>query len=395
MTEPPTFRGRQLVVDGRAALLLGGQLHNSVPSSSRHNESAVARVADMHARLVIGSASWAQVEPEEGSFDFSTVDAQLDHARAHGLRMALIWFGAFKNAGSTFAPGWVRSDPQRFPRAVIEKKGDIAWTYAGQTAKPVLSVFSPELRDADRRAFCSMMQHLADHDADHTIVMVQVQNEVGLLGDSRDRCPLALAAWDDLVPTPLVERLGMTAGSWEAVFGTGPEADEMFMAWAFADYCNDLARAAKAIKPLPMYVNAWQGPQPGQPLPGDYPSGGPTVNVLDVWKVAAPSLDLLAPDISMTSRRPSRRMPARTTRSSSRKRDSEQGRCSTRSAITTRWASPSSASTMVVQTANSLRPIASWGHWRNRSSVLSRRAVSKAFCSRTNGQRRSPSAATT
>ena len=53
--------------------------------------------------------------------------------------------------------------------------------------KPVLTVFSPDLLDADRRAFVRFIEHLAEADPDHTVVMVQVENEVGLLRDSRDR----------------------------------------------------------------------------------------------------------------------------------------------------------------------------------------------------------------
>ena len=73
------------------------------------------RLAAMGIRTVIGAASWAQVEPVEGEFDFSTVDAQIEAARTRGMRLVLIWFGAFKNAGSTYAPGWVRGEPGALP----------------------------------------------------------------------------------------------------------------------------------------------------------------------------------------------------------------------------------------------------------------------------------------
>ena len=318
----PELRGGQFVLDGRPALLLGGQLHNSLPSSPAHVVDALRHVRGMHVGMVVGSANWAQVEPTEGVFDFDTVDAQLREARKNDLRLVLIWFGAFKNAASTYAPRWVRADTTRYPRAKLRPNPDTAWTYAGQTHKPVLSVFSRDLRDSDQRAFCRLMDHLAEHDTDHTVVMVQVENEVGVLGDSRDRSSVATDAWNADVPARLLDHLKgvdesasplleswtrkgrRTIGSWPQVFGESLDVDEAFMAWAFADYCESLAGAGKAIKALPMYANAWLGPQPGQPEPGDYPSGGPAERVLDIWKVAAPSLDLLAPDLYVDDVKP-------------------------------------------------------------------------------------------
>lgn len=306
----------QLVVDGEPTLLLGGQLHNSAASDQEHLRRALDHLADMGVGTVIGSAGWAQVEPAEGTFDFSPVDAQIAAARDHGMRLVLIWFGAFKNAASTFAPRWVRSDAGRFPRAVVNKVSRQVFTYPGAMPKPVLSVFSSELLAADRAAFVALMQHLAAADPEHVVVMVQVENEIGLLGDSRDRTPAADEAWAEQVPKELVSHLEesadhlgadlaelwgrsvrRTTGTWSEVFGVGWEAEEVFMAWAFGSYAEALAEAGKAVKDLPMYVNAWLGPQPGQSRAGEYPSGGPTSRVLDVWKAAAPSLDLLAPDI--------------------------------------------------------------------------------------------------
>jgi hypothetical protein len=57
-----------------------------------------------------------------------------------------------------------------------------------------------------------------------------------------------------------------------------------------------VAAAGKAVYPLPMYANAaLRNPLNPGPASG-YESGGPTDNVLSIWKAAAPSLDLLAPD---------------------------------------------------------------------------------------------------
>lgn len=311
-----TTTGQQLVVDGKPVLLLGGQLHNSTPSSPVYARPVWERLAAMGLRTVIGNVSWSQVEPEEGRFDFSTVDGQIGEARDRGMRLILIWFGAYKNAASTYAPRWVREDHHRFPRAVVHPRGRPAFTYPGAMPKPVLSVFGPDLLDADRRAFTRFITHLAATDPEHVVVMVQVENEVGVLGDSRDRSELAEQSWNAPVPEALIEHLitreeGLRpelsalwarqgrrrSGTWPEVFGEDWQAEEVFMAWGFASYVGALTAAGKAVKPLPMYANAWLGPQPGQPHAGDYPSGGPVGRVIDVWKAAAPALDFVSPDI--------------------------------------------------------------------------------------------------
>lgn len=306
-------RGFRLLHDGRPALLLGGQVHNSSSSSRRSIAESFAHVRRMNGNTVLAPVSWALLEPEEGTFDLTLVDAMLEAARANGLRLVLLWFGAFKNAASTYAPTWVRADAGRFPRAVVDARRRTAFTYPGATAKPVLSVFSTALRDADAAAFETLMRHLAVADAEDTVAMVQVENESGLLSDSRDRGPLAERAWNAAVPAELLDRLGsggssavhdlwhergqIRAGSWPEVFGDDARADEVFMAWAFSSYVEHLARRGRAVKRVPMYANAWLGPQPGQDRPGQYPSGGPASPVIEVWRSGAPSLELVGPDL--------------------------------------------------------------------------------------------------
>ncbi|MGR0219995.1 beta-galactosidase [Agromyces sp. ZXT2-6] len=300
---------------GAPALLVGGQVFNSASSSPKAIVDSFAHVRRVGSNVVLSPVSWAISEPAEGAFDFTLVDVMLAEARRNDLRLVLLWFGAFKNAASTYAPTWVRGNPERFPRAVVEPKGMQAFTYEGATAKPVLSVFSPELREADAKAFEALVRHLVDADPDGTVVMVQVENESGILSDSRDRNALAEAAWAAPVPSELVAHVRATpagstsarslwdangsaeSGSWSQVFGDTPAAEEVFMAWAIATYVEHLAARGQAIADIPMYANAWLGPQPGQDTPGQYPSGGPASTVLDVWRAAAPSLSFLGPDI--------------------------------------------------------------------------------------------------
>ncbi len=312
----PVIRGRQLLVDGKPYLAIGGELHNSSTSSPAYMEPVWEKLQKMHVRTVVSTVTWEDLEPEEGKFDYTTLDAQIEQARQRDMRLVLIWFGAFKNAGSTYAPTWVRQDTVRFPRALVRAQLKEAFTYKGAMPRPVLSVFTPALMNADRFAFVALMQHLAKIDTNHRVIMVQVNNEVGLLRDSRDRSPQAEAAWQQPVPPALLRYLVQyqtrlkpellavwsrqgrrRAGSWSEVFGNDWQADEIFMAWHFARYTETLAAAGRKALDLPMYANAWLGPQEGQPNAGQYPSGGPAKRVLDIWHAAAPSLALLAPDI--------------------------------------------------------------------------------------------------
>jgi hypothetical protein len=262
----------QLEIDGEPTVLLGGQVHNSSTSTVAAIESSFAKVAQLNFNFVIAPISWAQFEASEGGFDFNLVEHIVRVAKLHSLKVALIWFGAFKNARSTYAPSWVRADRARFPRALTAPD-------APEAKDPTLSVFSEELLQADKRAFAELVGYLDQYDTDHQVVMIQIENEVGLLGASRDHSLQANLAW---------EQSGK-ADNWQE--------HEKFMAERFARYCNELAVAGKARKKLPMFVNAWLGPQPGQDHAGQWPSGGPSALVLDTWKKYAPDIDMLCPDI--------------------------------------------------------------------------------------------------
>lgn len=304
----------QLIVDDAPYLVLGGELHNSSSSSPTYMEPVWARLGAAGLRTVITPVTWQLIEPQEGEFDFRTLDDQLVQARKQGIRIVLLWFGSYKNAESTYAPSWVRGDEHRFPRAT--RDGHRLLTGRFTLDAPILSVFGENLVAADSRAFAALMRHLREVDEERTVVMVQVQNEVGLLGDSRDRSELAEKMWSSPVPRKLVnglverganlrdhvrqvwERNGSrTEGTWKEVFGARSEAEEIFMSWAFARFVDRVAVAGTTEYPLPMFTNAWLGPQPNAAAAGQYPSGGPVARMMDVWKLGAPTLALLAPDI--------------------------------------------------------------------------------------------------
>jgi beta-galactosidase GanA len=206
---------------------------------------------------------------------------------------------------SSYVPGWVKRDSARFPRALLPAGAGVE----------ILSAFSESNLRADVHAFTALMKHVRAIDAaQSTVLMVQVENEVGMLPTAREHGAEASARFAQAVPRALVDYLvahrsslvpalraqwqasgAKTAGSWSALFGTGPASEELFTAWHLARYVEAVAAAGKAAYPLPLYTNVAFN-RPGK-QPGEYPSGGPLPHLIDIWKAAAPSLDFLAPDI--------------------------------------------------------------------------------------------------
>jgi beta-galactosidase GanA len=245
------------------------------------------------------------MEPEEGRFDFSLVDGLIQDARRYNLHLIMIWFGSWKNGKSTYQPVWIKTNQQRFP-IIQDEKGK---------GLPTLTTLSDTNRDADARAFAGLMRHIREVDGDaHTVIMIQVENEVGVLGLSRDHSPVANQAFAGTVPNEFMDYLRKhkntlipelrkrwedagfkTSGSWEEVFGAGMETDKLFMAWNYARYVGYVAAAGKAEYPLPMFVNTWL--RQGKDKPGDYPSGGALPEVMDAWRAGGPAIDILSPDV--------------------------------------------------------------------------------------------------
>ena len=306
----------QLIVDGKPFLMFAGELGNSTSSSPEYMKPIWPKLADANLNTVLAAVTWELIEPQEGKFDFSLVDDLIKDARRYNLRLVLLWFGSWKNGVSTYVPVWVKTDCTRFPRA----------RDANDKALEILSTFSDAARDADAKAFGALMRHIKEVDGkQHTVIMMQVENESGVLGDSRDRSKPANEAYSKPVPKELMDYLqkhkdkllpeihnawessGFKTGTWEEVFGVNKPhekdwrnrssfTDEIFMAWQYAKYIEKVAEAGKAEYPIPMYVNAWLD-QEGCPQPGEFPSGGPLSEVMDIWKAAAPHIDMLCPDL--------------------------------------------------------------------------------------------------
>jgi hypothetical protein len=331
----------QLIVDGKPFLITSGELSNNAASNLELLEPVWPKLAAANLNTVLVAISWAQFEPEEGKFDYTALDGVIAKARENNLHLVVLWFGCWKNGTSSYPPVWVKKDYERFPRIQV---------YEGKTTSIVgpvetLSTFGEATRDADAKAFAALMHHIKEVDGtQHTVLMMQVENEVGVLRDSRDRSPAANKAFAGQVPAELMKYLQAhkdklipefrevwaangykASGTWEQVFGPGKPAslelpvstnieylglirhnaewlklswpsDEIFMAWNYSRLLEKVITAGKAEYNIPMFVNTWLQSR-DEAWPGTYPSGGPLPEVHDIWRAGAPDMDILAPDI--------------------------------------------------------------------------------------------------
>ncbi len=284
-----------LLVDGQPFFMLGGQAHNSSawPGMMPNLWSAVR---EMHANTLEVPIYWEQIEARPGVFDFSLIDTLLMQSREHKIRLVLLWFATWKNGSNHYMPEWMKRDAEKYPNIT------------GRDGKPVDSPSpnSEPTMAADIKAFTAVMGYLKKKDGRHTVIMIQVENESGAWGSVRDYSPFAQKLFEGPVPAELLKpellkALGhpdVAGGSWQQVFGS--DADEYFHAWSVARFVGQVAAAGKAVYPLPMYVNAALRDPLTHPSATTYESGGPTDNVIPIWKAAAPAIDLLAPDIYLS-----------------------------------------------------------------------------------------------
>lgn len=295
----------QLIVHNEPFLILGGELGNSSASNSDYMRPIWPKLKQMNLNTVIAPVYWELIEPIENKFDFSLVDSLIKNARLNNMKLVLLWFGSWKNSMSCYAPAWIKTNTKKFPRA----------TDKNNQQQEIFTPFNKNNLEADKDAFVKLMQHLKKIDeSESTVIAIQVENEIGMLPDARTYDEAANVAFNNSVPAQLITYLtnnqpnlspelkslwqangNKTSGNWETVFGKSLSADEIFMAWYYASYVNEIVNAGKAVYNLPMYVNAalnrsnWK--------PGQYPSAGPLPHIIDIWKAAAPSIDIFAPDI--------------------------------------------------------------------------------------------------
>jgi beta-galactosidase GanA len=293
----------QLYVGGKPFLALGGELGNSTASDLAVLDRALEKCQQMHLNTIMLPVYWDLIEPTEGKFDFTLVQGAIDRARARNLHLVFLWFGTWKNSMSCYAPSWVKRDTARFERVRLSS-GEM---------QEIISPACSAANEADAQAFSQLMRWTQNYDADeHTVVMVQVENEIGMIPEPRDHSDKSERAYRGDVPEQLLslavngelgpevgalwERAGRnTQGTWSEVFGSEPEGEEVFTAWQFSNYVEKVAAAGKREYPLPMFANAALI-RPGY-RPNQYPSGGPLPHLMEIWRAGAPSLDMICPDI--------------------------------------------------------------------------------------------------
>ena len=295
----------QLVVHGMPFLILGGELGNSSAACPQDIERIFPKLKKMGLNTVLVPVYWDLTEPVEGQFDFTLTDKALQQARENDLKIVFLWFGAWKNSMSCYAPLWFKENHKKYPRA---------YTQSGKPLE-IASAFSEAVFEADHHAFSQWMQHIATVDKEEgTVIMIQIENEIGMLEDARDYSREANKIFNAPVPAEFMTYLQKNKkalhpqmlkkwesqgckkqGNWQEVFGADIYTDEIFMAWHYAKYVEGLAQTARSIYNIPLYVNAAMNSRGRKP--GEYPSAGPLAHLIDVWHCGAPSIDILAPDL--------------------------------------------------------------------------------------------------
>ncbi|WP_417941103.1 DUF5597 domain-containing protein [Flavobacterium sp. RS13.1] len=294
----------QLIVEEKPFIIRGGELGNSSATSMESMETIWSKLTDMNLNTVLTPIYWELIEPQEGKFDFSLVDDLILKARKENLKLVFLWFGSWKNSMSSHAPEWVKLNQKKYPRVKDDKN----------KSHEILTPFNENNLQADLNAFQKLMKHIKDFDQkQQTVIMVQVENEIGMLPTARDYSLMASEAFNKQVPDELLKYIqknkeklvpeffeiwkknGLkTSGNWEQIFGKGLHTDEIFMAWFFAKFTNKIAKAGKDIYPIPLFVNA--ALNASEKKPGEYPSAGPLPHLMDIWKAAGTSIDMFSPD---------------------------------------------------------------------------------------------------
>ena len=277
--------------NGKPLLLTGLQAHNS--STGTHMiDRTIQAIRLFGGNVMEAPVYWYALEPKEGRFDMAHVRDLILKAREAELYLIILWFGTNKNGHPNYVPDYIKLDPQKY-QIVLAANG---------APVPTLSPHCPATLEKDMRAFCELMRFLKEFDEDTgTVLAVQIENETGNSATDRDYSVAANADYALPLPADLadvtLEDCGPCDGSatWRGHFGR--HAHEAFSAWHHARFVEALAEAGRAIYDIPYFTNVMLGENKTEEAGLDYNSGGAVGRVLDIWKKAAPALDLLCPDI--------------------------------------------------------------------------------------------------
>jgi len=282
---------------GNPMLLLGLQAHNS-STGTPMIDRAIRAVQLYGGNVLEAPIYWYAIEPRKDEYNMSLLRDLIDKTRAAGLKLIVLWFGTSKNGHPNYVPEYIKRDPATY-RLVLG---------VGGVVMPALSPHCRATLERDRKAFCEVMAFLRDYDGEErTVVAVQIENEMGIGGTDRDYSDLGEADYALPVPEAIrgveLEDAGVCTGAptWRGTFGR--HAHEAFSAWHHARFINEIAEAGRATYDIPLITNVWIG-EMGIEEPGlNYNSGAAVGRVIDIWKIAAPALDLLCPDIYRPAKR--------------------------------------------------------------------------------------------
>jgi hypothetical protein len=185
---------------------------------------------------------WSMVEPEKGVYNFSYLDHAKSMAENNHLKLILNWFGHYASAdgtvygnltGELYAPMYIVTDDKLYPRAVdadgIPHHNAISYDY-----EPIV--------EREIAAFRAFMQHIKEVDSQaHTILMVQVENEIAVFGVDRHNPKL----WRDHSPA-----------SNKRFAENGFSDDLKYSAWDLSyNWIRRLTDAGAAVYALPLFHN--------------------------------------------------------------------------------------------------------------------------------------------
>lgn len=271
-------------VKGKPYFSIGGQANNSSGYDRKRMQRVIAAAKAARMNTIAVPVYWEILEKEEGVYDFSQADMVISMAREAGLHLVILWFGTWKNGNSHYVPEWVKLDHERFFWAVS----------LDQTPVRTLSPHCHNTCEADKAAFLALCKHVEEVNTDETVIALQVENEPGIMGTPRDYGKEAQELFEQPVPEEIAACAG-SKGNWKEVFGV--DGAEFFTAYAIARYIDEIVVAAKKVTSLPMYTNVWLGEMHNRIAGVDYPSGGAVVKTIEVFRLGAPHLDTISPDI--------------------------------------------------------------------------------------------------